>query len=90
MTHHVMLRCVPVHMTHDCTCRAVLCPYPQLWGDKIRRASTWWTWGLMGLQITSFVAVLSVLEPRRAWLIRGQVCVCGGGGSCLEPREPAR
>ncbi|KIZ04598.1 putative Sensitive to high expression protein 9 like protein [Monoraphidium neglectum] len=22
----------------------------QLWGDKIRRAATWWTWSLMGLQ----------------------------------------
>lgn len=26
-----------------------------LWSDKIRRASTWWTAGLMGLHLASFL-----------------------------------
>ncbi|KAI8463011.1 MAG: Mdm33 family-domain-containing protein [Monoraphidium minutum] len=37
----------------------------QLWSDKIRRAATWWTWSLMGLQAASFVAVYAIMEPRR-------------------------
>lgn len=37
----------------------------QAWSDKIRRASTWWTWGLMGLHFASFVAVYTFLEPRK-------------------------
>jgi hypothetical protein len=37
----------------------------QLWSDKIRRASTWWTWGLMGLHFASFMAVYTFIEPRK-------------------------
>jgi len=49
----------------------------QLWSDKIRRAATWWTWGLMGLQACSFVAVYAVMEPRRraALQVCARVCV---------------
>lgn len=45
----------------------------QLWSDKIRRAATWWTWGLMGLQAFSFVAVYAVMEPRRRALLQSAV-----------------
>lgn len=41
------------------------CLQEQAWSDKIRRASTWWTWGLMGLHFASFVAVYTFLEPRK-------------------------
>lgn len=35
----------------------------QIWSDKIRRASTWGTWGLMGFNILLFVIVQLGLEP---------------------------
>ncbi|CCG82312.1 Sensitive to high expression protein 9 homolog, mitochondrial [Taphrina deformans PYCC 5710] len=35
----------------------------QIWSDKIRRASTWGTWGLMGFNIFLFVLVQLGLEP---------------------------
>ncbi|KAI8801969.1 Mdm33 family-domain-containing protein [Cladochytrium replicatum] len=37
----------------------------QLFSDKIRKASTWWTWGLIGIQITVFIVFNAFLEPRR-------------------------
>jgi hypothetical protein len=37
----------------------------QLWADKIRRASTWWTWGLVSAQVLSFAGVVFFIEPRR-------------------------
>lgn len=37
----------------------------QIWSDKIRRASTWGTWGLMGINICLFVVVQLVIEPRK-------------------------
>lgn len=37
----------------------------QIWSDKIRRASTWGTWGLMGINICLFVIVQLVIEPRK-------------------------
>ncbi|KAF5832584.1 Mdm33 family-domain-containing protein [Dunaliella salina] len=45
----------------------------QLWGDKIRRTATWWTWGLMGLQMLSFMGVILVIEPRRVRLMQGHM-----------------
>lgn len=35
----------------------------QIWSDKIRRASTWGTWGLMGFNVLLFVLVQLGLEP---------------------------
>ncbi|EWC47954.1 hypothetical protein DRE_02836 [Drechslerella stenobrocha 248] len=35
----------------------------QVWSDKIRRASTWGTWMLMGINIALFVVVQLGLEP---------------------------
>lgn len=35
----------------------------QIWSDKIRRASTWGTWGLMGFNIFLFIIVQLGLEP---------------------------
>lgn len=35
----------------------------QIWSDKIRRASTWGTWGLMGFNILLFILVQLGLEP---------------------------
>eukprot|EP00798_Chlamydomonas_sp_ICE-L_P010115 gene10115-8016_t len=45
----------------------------QMWSDKIRQASTWWTWVMMGVQGMSFLALYSILEPRKARLLRGHV-----------------
>uniref|UniRef100_A0A383W3X2 Sensitive to high expression protein 9, mitochondrial n=1 Tax=Tetradesmus obliquus TaxID=3088 RepID=A0A383W3X2_TETOB len=45
----------------------------QLWSDNIRRASTWWTWGLMGLHFASFVTVYTVLEPRKRAALQAAV-----------------
>ena len=44
---------------------AMMATQEQLWSDKIRRAATWWTWGLMGLHFGSFLVVYAVLEPRK-------------------------
>jgi hypothetical protein len=35
----------------------------QIWSDKIRRASTWGTWALMGVNVVLFVFVQLALEP---------------------------
>ncbi|RKP01756.1 hypothetical protein CXG81DRAFT_25595 [Caulochytrium protostelioides] len=35
----------------------------QLYSDKIRRAATYWTWGLLALQILSLVVVHAYIEP---------------------------
>lgn len=35
----------------------------QVWSDKIRRASTWGTWGLMGFNVVLFLVVQLGLEP---------------------------
>lgn len=35
----------------------------QIWSDKIRRASTWGTWGLVGFNVVLFVVVQLGLEP---------------------------
>ncbi|KAF4592603.1 mitochondrial inner membrane protein [Ophiocordyceps camponoti-floridani] len=46
----------------------------QIWSDRIRRASTWGTWGLMGMNFVLFVALQFVAEPwRRRRLVRGVV-----------------
>ncbi|VVT45246.1 uncharacterized protein SAPINGB_P000686 [Magnusiomyces paraingens] len=37
----------------------------QIWSDKIRRASTWGTWGLMGINIFLFIIVQLFVEPRK-------------------------
>ncbi|KAI8816864.1 Mdm33 family-domain-containing protein [Fimicolochytrium jonesii] len=37
----------------------------QLYSDKIRRASTWWTWGLISLHFCLFLAVQLFVEPRK-------------------------
>ena len=44
----------------------------QIWSDKIRRASTWGTFALMGVNLVLFVVVQVGLEPwRRKRLVRG-------------------
>ena len=46
----------------------------QIWSDRIRRASTWGTWGLMGMNFLLFVVLQFVAEPwRRQRLVRGVV-----------------
>ncbi|KAI9803347.1 MAG: sensitivity to high expression protein she9 [Piccolia ochrophora] len=44
----------------------------QVWSDKIRRMSTWGTWGLMGVNVLLFVVFQVVVEPwRRKRLVKG-------------------
>ncbi|KAI1825988.1 Mdm33 family-domain-containing protein [Xylaria intraflava] len=44
----------------------------QIWSDKIRRMSTWGTWGLMGVNILLFLLLQFGAEPwRRHRLVRG-------------------
>ncbi len=44
----------------------------QIWSDKIRRMSTWGTWGLMGVNILLFVLFQIGVEPwRRKRLVKG-------------------
>jgi hypothetical protein len=44
----------------------------QIWSDKIRRASTWGTFALMGVNVVLFIVVQVGLEPwRRKRLVRG-------------------
>ncbi|KAI0489705.1 Mdm33 family-domain-containing protein [Xylaria cf. heliscus] len=44
----------------------------QIWSDKIRRMSTWGTWGLMGMNILLFLLLQFGAEPwRRRRLVRG-------------------
>lgn len=46
----------------------------QIWSDRIRRASTWGTWGLMGINVVLFVLLQFVAEPwRRRRLVRAMV-----------------
>lgn len=51
-----------------------MCRYheEQIWSDKIRRASTWGTFALMGVNVLLFVVVQIGLEPwRRKRLVKG-------------------
>lgn len=44
----------------------------QIWSDRIRRQSTWGTWGLMGVNVVLFLVLQFVAEPwRRRRLVRG-------------------
>ncbi|KAJ5894211.1 Sensitive to high expression protein [Penicillium taxi] len=44
----------------------------QVWSDKIRRMSTWGTWGLMGVNVLLFLVFQIAVEPwRRSRLIKG-------------------
>ncbi|KAI1081805.1 Mdm33 family-domain-containing protein [Whalleya microplaca] len=44
----------------------------QIWSDKIRRMSTWGTWGLMGVNVLLFLVFQFGAEPwRRHRLVRG-------------------
>ena len=44
----------------------------QIWSDKIRRMSTWGTWGLMGVNVLLFVIFQIGVEPwRRKRLVKG-------------------
>jgi len=44
----------------------------QIWSDRIRRQSTWGTWGLMGVNVLMFLVLQFVAEPwRRKRLMRG-------------------
>ncbi|OXV11355.1 hypothetical protein Egran_00882 [Elaphomyces granulatus] len=44
----------------------------QIWSDKIRRMSTWGTWGLMGVNVLLFLIFQVAIEPwRRQRLVKG-------------------
>lgn len=44
----------------------------QIWSDRIRRQSTWGTWGLMGVNVLLFLGLQFVAEPwRRRRLVKG-------------------
>ncbi|KAL1843187.1 hypothetical protein VTJ49DRAFT_2738 [Mycothermus thermophilus] len=44
----------------------------QIWSDRIRRQSTWGTWGLMGMNVVLFLVLQFVAEPwKRKRLMRG-------------------
>lgn len=44
----------------------------QIWSDKIRRMSTWGTWGLMGVNVLLFLVFQVLIEPwRRKRLVIG-------------------
>ncbi|KAL1999834.1 hypothetical protein VTN02DRAFT_3908 [Thermoascus thermophilus] len=44
----------------------------QIWSDKIRRMSTWGTWGLMGVNVLLFLIFQVAVEPwRRQRLVKG-------------------
>lgn len=44
----------------------------QIWSDKIRRMSTWGTWGLMGVNVLLFLVFQVGVEPwRRRRLVKG-------------------
>ncbi|KKA30405.1 hypothetical protein TD95_005067 [Thielaviopsis punctulata] len=46
----------------------------QVWSDRIRRASTWGTWGLMGVNILLFLVLQFIAEPwKRNRLVKGVV-----------------
>lgn len=46
----------------------------QIWSDRIRRQSTWGTWGLMGVNVLIFLGFQFVAEPwKRARLVEGVV-----------------
>lgn len=54
--------------------RSILSRYheEQIWSDKIRRMSTWGTWGLMGVNIFLFLVIQILVEPwRRSRLVKG-------------------
>ncbi|EFJ50071.1 hypothetical protein VOLCADRAFT_89058 [Volvox carteri f. nagariensis] len=64
-----------VEACHDHIAEAVRERYSAetMWSDKIRRASTWWTAGLMALQLVSFMSVYLVMEPIKAQRLRNHV-----------------
>ncbi|KAK7734241.1 sensitivity to high expression protein she9 [Cytospora paraplurivora] len=44
----------------------------QIWSDRIRRQSTWGTWGLMGVNVLLFLVLQFVAEPwKRSRLLKG-------------------
>lgn len=44
----------------------------QIWSDRIRRSSTWGTWGLMGVNVLLFIGLQFVAEPwKRKKLVKG-------------------
>ncbi|TQN63701.1 Sensitive to high expression protein 9-like protein, partial [Colletotrichum shisoi] len=46
----------------------------QIWSDRIRRASTWGTWGLMGVNVLLFIVLQFIAEPwKRRRLVLGVV-----------------
>lgn len=54
--------------------RSILSRYheEQVWSDKIRRMSTWGTWGLMGVNVLLFLVFQVLVEPwRRRRLVKG-------------------
>ncbi|KAJ3022947.1 sensitivity to high expression protein she9 [Thoreauomyces humboldtii] len=45
----------------------------QLYSDKIRRASTWWTWGLISLHFLLFLSVQLFVEPRKRRILKEEL-----------------
>lgn len=59
---------------YDVLSRSILTRYheEQIWSDKIRRMSTWGTWGLMGVNVLLFLVLQVAVEPwRRKRLVKG-------------------
>ena len=64
----------------------------QIWSDKIRRMSTWGTWGLMGVNVLLFLVFQIGVEPwRRKRLVKGfedkvmEALEREGAGNVLDP-----
>lgn len=45
----------------------------QVWSDKIRSVSTWWTWILVTVQFFSFIAMYAIIEPMKRQKLAGEV-----------------
>ena len=72
----------------------------QIWSDKIRRMSTWGTWGLMGVNVLLFLVFQIGVEPwRRRRLVKGfeekvlealeREGVAGGAAAAVEAAREA-
>eukprot|EP00842_Homolaphlyctis_polyrhiza_P003509 jgi/Hompol1/4159/HPOL_003504-RA len=45
----------------------------QLYSDKIRRASTWWTWALISSHFVLFIVVQLFVEPQKKDMLKAEV-----------------
>jgi sensitive to high expression protein 9 len=45
----------------------------QLYSDKIRQTSTWWTWGLITTHLMIFLVVQLIIEPRKRESLKNEM-----------------